>query len=235
MKIEILDMDLRKGLFLVGSPQTGEQLKVTGYQLVYSLTGVNECSNAKLHNTGIFIKLKNGEVVKYNVRPIDAKMKIAIKKYFTEHPELKESKPEQQPKQNVEKLKDTEEQSRKVLEQPKAIVNKPEARIRPVIKSEHNKVEKEISSGLIKRQISDNKNGLMKEEHIKIYHMGTIYSPKELCKKYGCADVEKFTRLYKLGYPLMMCLGKEEFNPNLKPVPREKQYDAYLKSTGQYM
>lgn len=227
MLIEILDMDLRKGLFLVGAVHTKEQVKVTGYQLAHSLTCTNQCTNAKLHSTGLMIQMKDGEIVKYNVKPIDAKLKMAIRKYMQANPE----KPVEKPKQVEEKVVKVEEVHTTNTRQAETTPVKPvERKTKPVAQVGSNG-KTTIVNGVIKGKISD---GTPKEEKIKIYHMGNFYNQKEICKKYGCEDVENFTRLYKLGYPLMMCLGKEKFNPDLKPVPREKQHDAYLRTLGQY-
>lgn len=219
MLIKILDMDTRKGLFLVGAVNTGETIKVTGYQLVHSLTCSNECVNAELHNAGIFIKMENGEVVKYNVKPIDAKLKSAIRKSLASKAPIVEPKPVQKPIEQRAVQSETKEAVKQV--QPKPTV-KVKAECKPA-----------NTNGVIRRQISDEPPGT-REEKLRIYYMGTIYnSPKEICKKFGCTDIEKFIKLYKLGYPMLMCLGKEPFNPNLKVVPREKQHESYLRSIGQ--
>lgn len=227
MLIKILDMDTRKGLFLVGAVNTGEQLKVTGYQLAYSLTSTNECVNAELHPAGLLIKMDNGEVIKYNVRPIDAKLKIAIKKYLASKNPAPVQTPVQAQSNKVNTPPVTKEQV-----QPKVAPKRPVARVVAETTSspiEALKAKKNITGGVIRQQITPGDG--TKEERIKIYYMGTIYnSPKEICKKFGCEDIENFTRLYKLGYPMLMCLGKEPFNPNLKVTPREKQHDAYLRS-----
>ena len=207
MLIKILDMNTRKGLFLVGAIETRETMTVTGYQLIYSLTCTNECVNAKLHNTGIFIKLENGEVIKYNVKPIDAKLKMAIRK------KLAESAP--------------------VIEQPQIRVNEvpkmDKTAVKPRVKP---KAITKTNAGTTKNKTVDI-GSKAKEDRLKIYYMGTIFnSPKELCNKYGCSDVESFTKLYRQGYPVLMCLGKQPLDTTLKVIPREKQIDSYLKSSG---
>jgi hypothetical protein len=196
MKIQILDMDLRKGLFIVGSLTTNERMTVTDYQLVYSLTGINDCINAKLHSTGIFIKNGNGEVTKYNVKNIDAKLKKAIRQYMAEHPDVS------------------------AVKRAETNVNKNKPVIRPKITSAQ-------AAKIDTRQEE-------KEEQLRIYHMGNMYTPSGICKKYKCEDVANFTRLYKLGYPMKMCLGLERFDNTLKVTPRDKMMDAYAKSSGTY-
>lgn len=234
MLIKILDMDTRKGLFLVGAVNSAETLKVTGYQLAYSLTSTNECVNADLHATGLLIKMENGEVIKYNVRPIDAKLKMAIRKYLASKNPAPVSTPVQPQNNVVNKPPVAKENVQNTAQavQTKAAPKRPLARAVSDAASspiESVKAKNNITGGVIRKQITPGDG--TKEERIKIYYMGTIYnSPKEICKKFGCEDIDNFTRLYKLGYPMLMCLGKEPFNPNLKVVPREKQHDAYLRS-----
>lgn len=211
MLIKILDMDARKGLFLVGAVETGETMKVTGYQLAYSLTCTNECINAKLHSTGLFIKPDNGEVIKYNVKPLDAKLKMAIRKKLAETAPVVESK-----QINVNEVANVNTQV-----QQGAQTVKPKVRLKALPKA-----TPASNSGT-------NKPKMNREEKLSIYYMGTLFhSPKEICAKYGCEDVTLFTKLYRQGYPVMMCLGKQPLDTNLKVSPREKQIDSYLKSTG---
>lgn len=208
MKIKILDMDLKKGLFLVGSLETGEQLQVTGYQLTYSLTCTNTCVNAKLHKTGMIILGDNNETIIYNVKPIDAKLKAAIRKYMNEHPE-----PVKTPVQRKE-IKQTSTESGVLRDR----------------QVKNNCIDGKCNI----RQRIVNAPQRYRDENIKVYYMGTLYTAKDICKKYGCDNIEGFVKLYKLGYPMLMCLGKEPLDKNLKVTPRDKQFDSYLKTTGQY-
>ena len=67
-----------------------------------------------------------------------------------------------------------------------------------------------------------------------IYYRGTLYRGyKDICKKNGCSDVARFEQMYEAGYPVAVCLGKEEWDAS-QPAPksRQKQADSMFSATG---
>lgn len=201
MIFSIIDMDKMHRNFIVAD-NNGNNMKVTGYQIVSVLANGSSCTNAKLTRDG-FLLNANGTLIE--IKPqLDNNLRKIVNKIVQTDKEIRKAQIVEQAVNNA---------------QPKAkcsVKVKPTAIVRKSESSSNN---------------SKSKTPIVGTRSEKIYYNGNLYySEAELCKKFGCEDINRFRELYARGYSIPVCLGLEQIDKNAPaPQPRYKQVDKMFK------